>query len=257
MNFQTYIPSKALSPFVKNYLIIDAQQEQLNKVLPETHLVMAFRYKGRVDQLINNVTHTLAPAVISGLRKSERLLKYTENTGNLLVLFKEAGASAFFREPLHELFQESISLDNFIPTQDVADLEDQLAEASHHKQRINLVEQFLLSRLCHPKTDPLITVALERIQATKGIIKIKDLTNSLCISQDAFEKRFRRAVGASPKQYAYIIRMKSVLFNIKKKQKLTDVAFDAGYFDQSHFNKDFKLFTGQSPTAFLESPVFW
>jgi len=42
-----------------------------------------------------------------------------------------------------------------------------------------------------------------------------------------------------------------------RRHALTETAFDAGYFDQPHFNKDFKLFTGQTPTDFLKSPIFW
>jgi AraC-like DNA-binding protein len=98
---------------------------------------------------------------------------------------------------------------------------------------------------------------LDRIHLTKGIIRIKDLADALCISQDAFEKRFRRVVGITAKQFSYIIRMRYIISNGLRKQTLAEVAFNAGYFDQPHFNKDFKLFTGLTPTDFLKSPVFW
>ena len=86
---------------------------------------------------------------------------------------------------------------------------------------------------------------------------MKELADTLCISQDAFEKRFRKSMGVSPKSFSYIIRMKHIIANGVNKQTLSEIAYDAGYFDQSHFIKDFRLFTGQTPTDFFRSPLFW
>jgi len=51
--------------------------------------------------------------------------------------------------------------------------------------------------------------------------------------------------------------MKSVLQKGRSGQPLAQIALDAGYFDQPHFNKDFKLFTGVTPTEFFKSPLLW
>ena len=257
MNIERHIPGKLLSPFIKTYLTIACEDELVNRVLPDTSLVMAFRYKGHVRYLSNETQKDLPSSVVSGLRKSGRLINYAKDTGNILVLFKEAGAHAFIREPLYELFEESVSLDHFTGYQNISIIEEQLAGAANNTQRIALIEQVLISKLYHHKPDLLILAALEKIHTAKGIIRIKDLAHTLCISLDAFEKRFRRVVGVSPKQFAYIIRMKSIVSNGLKRQTLTETAFEAGYFDQPHFNKDFKLFTGQTPTDFLKSPRFW
>jgi len=258
MNLDTHIPVKALSPFVKAYLIIECPDEQVNRVLPDTSLVMAFRYKGQVNYRTNDIIRNDLPAsLVTGLRKSGRLINYSRNAANILILFKAAGAAAFFKEPLNELFEDSVSLSNFTGYRHVADIEEQLAGAANNTQRIALIERFLLSRLCNPQADALIAAAMEKIRQAKGIIRIKELAGSLYISQDAFEKRFRRVVGASPKQFSYIVRMKSILSANLKKQTLAGIAFDAGYFDQPHFNKDFKLFTGQTPGDFLKSSISW
>jgi transcriptional regulator GlxA family with amidase domain len=76
------------------------------------------------------------------------------------------------------------------------------------------------------------------------------------MSQDAFEKRFRKSVGVSPKQFSYIVRMKAVV-NGSRLKSLSAIALEAGYFDQPHFNKDFKLFTGQAPGDFFLKPREW
>src|SRR5688500_10102839 len=103
MNMEVHAPSASLSPYIKTYLFIESQSELLNRILPDTAPVMAFRYKGQVDYQTAHDRIALPSSIISGLRKSFRLVNYAPNTGNLLVIFKELGAKVFIHEPLHEL----------------------------------------------------------------------------------------------------------------------------------------------------------
>jgi AraC-like DNA-binding protein len=257
MNVNAYAPAELLKPFIKTYLIIESLDEIVNRVLPNTSLAIAFQYKGQVNYVMDNNICKVPTSAISGIRKSVRLINYLKDTATIIVLFNEGGMSAFFREPLHELFEESVSLDNFITQQKTLVIEEQLAEAQNNNQRIAIVEQFLLSKLCYRKPDKLILTALQKIHYCKGNVKIKELADKLYISHDAFEKRFRKVVGTSPKQFSSIVRMKSIVDHKPHSQSLTEIAISAGYFDQPHFNKDFRLFTGQTPTDFFNSPVFW
>ena len=257
MNIIDFIPTEQLRPFIKAYRIIESEDELVNRVLPSTSLAIAFRCKGYVNYIKENQHEKLPVSTISGIRKSVRLINYAKDTATLIIQFKEAGAKAFFKEPLHELFEESVSLDNFIPQQKIAIIEELLAEAKTNNQKIAVIEQFLLSRLHNYKPDNLISAAITIIQSKKGIVKIKELADALFISQDAFEKRFRKTIGSSPKQFCYVVRIKSIIDHKQKNQNLIDLAIDAGYFDQPHFNKDFKLFTGQTPSEFFNFPSFW
>jgi len=257
MKIVDFIPTEQLKPFIKTYRIIESQDELINRVLPGTSLTIAFRCKGHVNYVKENSRDNLPVTTISGMRKSARLINYSKDTTTVIVHFKEVGAKAFFKEPLHELFEESVSLDNFFPQQKIAIIEELLAEAKTNNQRIAVIEQFLLSRLHDYKPDELISNAIAIIQSKKGIIKIKELADMLYISQDAFEKRFRKTIGSSPKQFSYVVRIKAIIDQKQKNQNLIELAFDAGYFDQSHFNKDFKLFTGQTPSEFFKFPSFW
>jgi methylphosphotriester-DNA--protein-cysteine methyltransferase len=103
----------------------------------------------------------------------------------------------------------------------------------------------------------LINHAIEKIKLSHGMIRIHDLLADLPISRDPFEKKFRRLVGTSPKQYAALIRMRHVIDSYTAHHSLTDTAHAAGYFDQAHFIKDFKAFTGETPLAFFKSSRFW
>lgn len=257
MVIHEYIPSDLLRPFIKVYRVIESKDELINRVLPSTSLAIAFRYEGQIGYINDNQRNNLPSSTFSGLRKSVRLINYAPNTSSVIVLFKETGASAFFKEPLYELFEDSVSLDNFMVRQKTSILEEQLSEATSNMQRIALIERFLLTKLSYPKTDGLITAALAKIHSAKGNVRIKELTDTLYISQDAFEKRFRKIVGTSPKQFSSIVRMNSIIRYKQNNKSLFDSAFDGGYFDQPHFNKDFKLFTGQTPTDFFKSASFW
>ena len=124
-------------------------------------------------------------------------------------------------------------------------------------QRIAIVERFLLAELKKPAHDGLVLHTIQKIHTANGDIRIKDMLTDLHISRDPFEKRFRRITGTSPKQFAVIVRLRHLIDHYAKAASLTDVAYASGYFDQAHFIKDFRSFTGQTPHAFFKSPLYW
>ena len=180
-----------------------------------------------------------------------RVFNNTADTGSVLVMFSEAGASAFFPVPMHEIFDQSLSLGDLLLDSQMDVIVDRLCEAKDDAGRIAVIEDFLLSRL-NPRNDELVMLAVSMIKQHKGNIKMKKLAGLLNISVSQFEKRFRQIVGASPKKYSNIVRLSNILKAIPEKNRLIDLAFDAGYYDQPHFIKDFKAFTGQSPEQFFK-----
>ena len=75
------------------------------------------------------------------------------------------------------------------------------------------------------------------------------------MSIKTFERKFIEQVGASPKIFSRIVRFnKAITLKMKEyKKSWTSIALDCGYFDQMHFIKDFKLFTGDTPAAFFKN----
>ncbi|MBC9911412.1 helix-turn-helix transcriptional regulator [Chitinophaga varians] len=254
---KTYLPSPSLQPFIQAYRIIESQDEKVNRVLPDTTPAIAFRFKGQVRYLDGEQSAVILPAsVISGLRSSVRLINYQPDTATMIVQFRAAGAAAFLKTPLHELFEHSLSLDHFMGRQQITDLEEQLSAAPDDAQRVALLDNFLLSQLRFPKQDALVLHALQQVHAVNGDLNMKALATAHYLSQDAFEKRFRKVMGTTPKQMASIIRMRAILQQPTGKN-LTHLALDAGYFDQAHFNRSFRRFTGLTPSAFFQAPSFW
>ena len=167
------------------------------------------------------------------------------------MFFKEAGAAPFFRQPLHEIFRESVTLDNFILRSELLCLEEQLAEALTNPERITLLEKFFIGRMTRGEPDKLVLAALALIHKSKGNIRIKDLVQQLHTSQSPLEKRFRAAVGASPKKFSSIVRLKNLLQQFPKTGSLTELGYEAGFYDQAHFIREFKAFTGDTPENFF------
>jgi methylphosphotriester-DNA--protein-cysteine methyltransferase len=255
MRIERHFPTDILKPFIKTFMIIESEDGMVNRILPDTSIVVAFRYKGTTFAGADGKIRLPASAV-SGLTKSARFLAYSKETATLLVRFNEGGARAFSDEPLHELSGLHVSLDNLVQRRKLVEIEEQLAAAKNNSQRFSIVERFMLSELKRPRSDQLILDAVQKIKFANGDLRIKDLLTNLSISQDPFEKRFRQAIGTSPKQFAKVVRLRNLIGNYSQTKNLTDAAFTAGYYDQPHFIRDFKSFTGQTPKDFFKSPSF-
>ena len=237
-------------------MIIESATGMENAILPDTSLVVAFRLSGTVLDKAQAGDHRLPDLVFSGLRNKPRIINYAQNSSTLLVNFTEGGAAAFFDTPLHILFGHNVPLENFIPRAELEEICEGIHEATSNVQRIRKIEQFLLERVNENNVDPLIANSVQIINKENGNIRISQLIKDLCVSKDSFEKRFRKSIGASPKQFANIVRLKNCVDNYDADKSLTEIALDTGYYDQSHFIHDFKLFTGQTPYQFFHKRQF-
>lgn len=243
---QTFLPSAALRPYVRSILVIGSAGGMDSRVVPDTSVVLALRFAGQV--------RGIPPFALSGLQKSARVLTYEPGTGTVLVLFREGGARHFFPLPMHEFYGVSEDLGAFVPASVLSRLATELALAP---DRVAVAERFLLDRLSPSAGDRLVFEAVRRIRATGGEARIGDLLKDIPLSRDPFEKRFRQAIGATPKQFSGIVRFRNLLARYPLMDNLTRAAYASGYFDQAHFIKDFRIFTGKTPGDFFSGPAFW
>jgi AraC-like DNA-binding protein len=251
MKSDIYTPCDILKPFVESFVIQETAEQSTYKVLPGTGLVIGFQYKGKLSRLQNGIEAPLSISGVSGLSDHSRTFRNSPDIGTVFIFFKEAGATPFFRQPLHELFRESVPLDNFMLRSELLFLEEQLAEVRTGVQRIAVVESFLIKRMINTEPDKLVLAALALIHKSKGKIRVKELMDQLHISQSPLEKRFRRAVGASPKKFTSMVRLKNVVQQYDPVTSLTALGYEAGFYDQAHFIKEFKTFTGDTPQVFF------
>lgn len=251
MKMTTLEPGAALKPFLRTFTIVETDEEATRVLMPDTGLIAGFRFSGSATQVDRASADPLSDAAITGLRTSTRRMRTSAGGGVVLAMFREEGAAHFFGEPLHELFGDTLALEDLIPHSETDRVLSRIAEASDHAERVAVFEEFLLSRLAPRKPDPIVSAAVRAIRASHGSVRIAALARALGIAQDPLEKRFRRAIGASPKQYAEILRLRHAIDSHRSGASLTRASVDAGYFDQSHFNRDFRAATGESPTRFF------
>lgn len=134
----------------------------------------------------------------------------------------------------------------------------QLGYVNQETDWIELLSSFVAEQMEQNRmTDWFILDSVGQINETRGNISIHNLYRDLKISERQFQRRFKRYVGITPKLFSRIVRFQSALNQIHHNnyQQLSDVAFDNGYTDQSHFNRDFKEFAGLSPSSYGVCPV--
>jgi AraC-like DNA-binding protein len=250
MKFDKYFPTEKLKTYIKYFVVSENELESEYKVFPSSGLVIGFQYKGQLATIKNNTENKLKSAGITGISDGYKVFKNSLGIGTILVYFTEIGFTHFASHPANELFNLSLSLDDIFDKNKVEEVEEKLAVSTTDKQRIKIVEQFLLSQLKDIETDKLIIEAVKLIYQSKGTIRVKELNEKLFISQSPFEKRFRKVVGTTAKKFASIVRFNSVLDNMSETKSLTEICYENSFFDQAHFIKDFKQFTGDTPEKF-------
>jgi AraC-like DNA-binding protein len=254
MKFEIHTPCDQLKPYVKHIVISENEDMQSYKVFPGTSLVMGFQYTGRLAYLDGDHEQPLATAGITGLTDKFRIFKNTANTGTVLVILHETGASHFFANPVNELFGESLSLDNLFSRDQLNYTSDKLSIAKNDKEKLRIIEQLLIDHLNLRSEDMLVNKALQYIYQSKGTMRMSELAKKLNTSQSPLEKRFRRIVGSSPKKFSSIVRVKNVLSALDQHTE-EFTPFMAGYYDQAHFIKEFKTFTSETPEQYLKNII--
>jgi AraC-like DNA-binding protein len=126
----------------------------------------------------------------------------------------------------------------------------ELAKAQDVHDRVWLLDNFFLREI-DKKTSPdqLIVQAVQYINSQDGILSIESLLKTLSVNERTLERKFNLQVGISPKRYVDVIRLTRSAKRMQRitGRQLTGVAYESGYFDQAHFIKEFKKYTGITP----------
>ena len=125
---------------------------------------------------------------------------------------------------------------------------DNAVELEEMKSRLSALLLHYAS--CRKKQiDPVIREAINEIIQLQGHLKVTQLVEGMQVNLRTFQRHFRREVGLTPKQFAQIIQFQHSYSRLTEKthSRLTDIVYDHGYADQSHFIRVFKEFTGKTP----------
>jgi AraC-like DNA-binding protein len=134
---------------------------------------------------------------------------------------------------------------------------ERLESTSDVEEKANILSECLWEQVC--RNDHILQAAtryaLQRIIQSQGNISMKDLRQELQVSERTLERRFQEGIGLSPMLFARICRFQASLNQLRSQSydKLSDIAFEQEYADQSHFIRNFKEFTGLTPFQFRKS----
>jgi AraC-like DNA-binding protein len=178
------------------------------------------------------------------------LLQPSETIATMGVRFRPASAYRFLPLSLHVLSDDSVS------TQDIwgaegRELEERVLSADCDEHRKSLVESFLIRSREKSQLRPRVEVAVNEILRSRGQLRVEQLAEKVGWSRRQIEREFRSGVGVSPKVLARIIRFQNLLRLVGESElrEWADVALAVGYADQPHMVREFREFSGQSPTA--------
>ncbi|MDP1829790.1 MAG: helix-turn-helix domain-containing protein [Archangium sp.] len=209
-------------------------------VLPSSSSVLGFQYSGR----IRAEEGLLSTAGVTGLQRGPRRYRYLGETASVLVRFTPLGSTCL-GAPADELADKSVPLEGLLSPLLVRQTTERLLEAPDERSRVEVIERLLARLPWEP--DALVAHALELLEH----MPVARIARELGLSERQLERRFRARVGISPRAFASLRRFERAVALSKHTASLTELALEAGYYDQSHFNRDFRRFAGTSPTHSL------
>jgi AraC-like DNA-binding protein len=175
----------------------------------------------------------------------------------IAVHFRPGGGFPFFGVPSCELHNRSVTLD-LVWGRYAATVGDQLWDATTAAERFRILEQTLLTRT-HGSLNrhPAVRHALALFDGSNGARRVDDVVQRIGLSSRRFVDLFRSEVGLSPKAFCRIRRFNEALRRIERVTDVdwADIALSCGYFDQPHFNRDFRAFAGLSPSSYLRHRI--
>jgi AraC-like DNA-binding protein len=162
------------------------------------------------------------------------------------------GARRFFGLPMGELAGRVVELEDLIGAPAARELAERLALAPDWATRLDLFERAIARRvLAAPPTSNELEWAWERLLESDGAVPIAALAAELGRSRRHLATRFREELGMTPKALGRVLRFERAVARLRAGDELGDLALEAGYYDQAHFNRDFRAFAGTTPTEYL------
>ena len=132
---------------------------------------------------------------------------------------------------------------------------EQLVHSSSLPQQIEIITQIMRDLINYNRipADDRIQQAIHIILQSKGQVAIKKIVDELHLTERTFERNFLAQVGLTPKQFSKIVQFQYSLSILTKEKfdKLTEIGMDSGFADQSHFIREFRKYTGQTPSYYL------
>ena len=263
MSYWLLPPDPSLRPFVKSYFISDVTERATDKLelhMPDGYAELVFVFGAGYER------HALdAPSSVATMRHSyviggrSRSI-VTRDSGRIRVIgvkLEPGSLRGLIRSPLTELRDRTVNLGDLNDLKLLA-LEDQLADCHEAHEIGARLDRFLLARreaLHDP--DPLAERLMQRIRLERGCTSLTRAAQEYGVDPRTMERRFIALSGMSAKAYCRIVRFKLAYHaflqrcTLRSGKKNNDPSRSVdplqGFYDQSHFIREFRFFTGTSP----------
>ncbi|SIN90855.1 AraC-type DNA-binding protein [Chitinophaga niabensis] len=248
MIFKRILPPPGLGRIIECYWIAESEDNRpaKEKIIPDGFPEMIFHYG---DPYRINLHHgnweLQTQSLLAGQIRRHFFLENTGKSGVLGIKLQPTALAHLFDISMHTLTDKVADLSTLL----TVPLQTLLCSAAPHDEKINALNQWF-NTFPLPGTNH-AGKAIELIREYKGALSVADVIAQLGISERHLERLFKRYVGLSPKFYARIIRFNHIFhLNQERNPDWTHLAFNAGYYDQSHFIRNFKAFTGEDPSGY-------
>jgi AraC-like DNA-binding protein len=256
MNYQTFEPHHNLSAFINCYWTLEAPKEdqpEKQRIVPDGCLEMIFHHGDLYKQFTEGEEYIIQPqCFVFGQITKPLYIEPTGHTGIFAVRFQADGFTPFAAIPIGDMENKAVPLAIVFGEAGVI-LEKNILQATTTEERIQNAEIFLRNALTNAKQiDKTIKDSVKMMLALKGQLSIDELSENLKVNRRMLERKFAAVIGVSPKQLSKIVRLQNTLKMLLKNdfKNFTAIAHDNHYYDQAHFIKEFKEFTGVSPKEF-------
>lgn len=256
MRYKKFQPHKKLYDFVECYFVWEGNTERpIQFESPPSALCSLVFNCGDVYRISN---HKYEKCIVPRSFVSGQALKnYTLHLQGKIAMvggvLKPTAVFNFFNIPMYGFTGERVSFSE-IDRNEGEKISQLVENVKGVDDRVAIIEDYFMNLLTisHFATEEIINAA-NKIYDLQGRLNVQELIQDLPMSRRTFERKFLNEVGVSPKIYAKIRRFGNTcrLMAGKREVNLMDILHEGGYYDQSHFIKDFKYFSGRTPKTYV------
>ena len=253
MTFNRFEPSEQLKNLVEFYWIAEADDRTpvLQKIIPDGFPEIIFHYGDPYRIKLDKQWELQSLSLFAGQITRFFFLENTGKSGMVGIKFKPSALTQLFGLKMTEFTNKVLVLQDVVGNK-LDSLENKVRAARHHAQIIDALENGLKKIDSASIKERIIDKAIQLIFSTHGMVSVTDICNQVNTNERKLQRLFNNWVGLSPKFYARIIRF-SYIFQFAQEKKLnwSEVGLESGFYDQPHFIKNFKAFTGEDPTRYF------
>lgn len=257
MEYKTHKPLFPLSEFISHFTWYKnpGSIHSIDRFLPDGNIELVFSLKEDEQFIYDNSTLLKIQGCkrvwLSGIRKKPISIPSGKNSEMFIIHFKKGKASAFLNIPLNEISDHVIDAELLLGNE-ILELRDQLIENSDPDQKFKIAENNF--RIKYQLKNSSIDKLVKNLISESDSNTLKVLRTEINYSSKHFIKLFKEQVGINPNSFLRIHRFQKTIQEIENGKNLewSALALDCGYYDQSHFNTDFKHFSGFTPEEYLK-----